>query len=368
MDSVLPLPSLLSQALVAFTVEFDNEAERRTPHRTTNHGASALAGVPRPWLVSMVMWSNCMRYVDDHGITVRELERRARTPTNLAGMQRWGYVVVDPGPAGRPGKRAPKWSWVVRPTPSGSNVKRICEPLFAEIEQRWENRFGAPCLARLRSALEAIAGRLEGSLPDCMPILGYGMDNAPRLTKLAPADVSPSRLSLVGLVAKVLLSFALAFELESEVSLAICANVLRILDQTPVPVRDLPTRSGVSREALAMATGVLAKRNLVLCESQAAQGSPRTVRLTPLGAVERGRYRARLAEIEKEWQGRFGAGTIGHLRNSLEELVGDATPSGSPLFGGIEPHPDGWRAQIRRPSTLPHFPMVLHRGGFPDGS
>jgi hypothetical protein len=29
---------------------------------------------------------------------------------------------------------------------------------------------------------------------------------------------------------------------------------------------------------------------------------------------------------------------------------------------------DGWRAKVRRPTTLPHYRMVLHRGGFPDGS
>ena len=50
MDARLPLPALLSQLLVAFTIEFDNEFERQTPHRTTNHG-----GVPgAPWLVSIL--------------------------------------------------------------------------------------------------------------------------------------------------------------------------------------------------------------------------------------------------------------------------------------------------------------------------
>jgi hypothetical protein len=39
-----------------------------------------------------------------------------------------------------------------------------------------------------------------------------------------------------------------------------------------------------------------------------------------------------------------------------------------PLFGGLEPYPDNWRALVRRPDVLPHFPMVLHRGGYPDGS
>jgi hypothetical protein len=27
-----------------------------------------------------------------------------------------------------------------------------------------------------------------------------------------------------------------------------------------------------------------------------------------------------------------------------------------------------WRASVPNPETLPHYPMVLHRGGYPDGS
>ena len=53
------------------------------------------------------------------------------------------------------------------------------------------------------------------------------------------------------------------------------------------------------------------------------------------------------------------------LRASLEPLAAGQPP---PLFGGLEPYPDNWRAVARRPDVLPHFPMVLHRGGYPDGS
>ena len=53
------------------------------------------------------------------------------------------------------------------------------------------------------------------------------------------------------------------------------------------------------------------------------------------------------------------------LRASLEPL---AAGQPAPLFGGLEPYPDNWRALVRRPDVLPHFPMVLHRGGYPDGS
>ena len=48
----VPLPTLLSQALVAYTIEFDNEAEHRMPHRTTRGTGPRLRGV---WLVSMAM-------------------------------------------------------------------------------------------------------------------------------------------------------------------------------------------------------------------------------------------------------------------------------------------------------------------------
>jgi hypothetical protein len=41
----LPLSALLSQVLVAFTIECDNEFERQMPHRTSNYGSTA--GRPR---------------------------------------------------------------------------------------------------------------------------------------------------------------------------------------------------------------------------------------------------------------------------------------------------------------------------------
>jgi hypothetical protein len=37
--SSLPLATLLSQVLVAFTIEFDNETERQMQHGTTRHGS-----------------------------------------------------------------------------------------------------------------------------------------------------------------------------------------------------------------------------------------------------------------------------------------------------------------------------------------
>ncbi|HMD47582.1 MAG TPA: hypothetical protein VKG79_00730 [Bryobacteraceae bacterium] len=49
----MPLSTSLSHALVAFTIEFDNEFEHRSPHTATNHNQP---GQPLgPWLVSTVI-------------------------------------------------------------------------------------------------------------------------------------------------------------------------------------------------------------------------------------------------------------------------------------------------------------------------
>src|ERR1700681_2000783 len=85
MNGRLPLPTLLSHALVAFTIEFDNEFEHRVPHRTTNHGSTGSRS--SPWLVSMVMWLMFMRFVPGDGIAVRELQEL--TGFNDKEMRTW---------------------------------------------------------------------------------------------------------------------------------------------------------------------------------------------------------------------------------------------------------------------------------------
>jgi hypothetical protein len=57
----LPLPTLLSQALAAFTIEFDNTVEQRMPHHTaTGPAAKSRVG---PWLISQAM-----RMIADSGL------------------------------------------------------------------------------------------------------------------------------------------------------------------------------------------------------------------------------------------------------------------------------------------------------------
>ena len=373
----LPLSTLLSQALVAFTIEFDNAAERQIPHRTARHGSTP-GGV---WLASMAMWLNCMRYVGTEPVTVGEVARLARTGTNVDGMRRWGYVTVQPNPADHR-SRPPEADLLLRATERGVQARAVWGPLTGVIEQRWQERFGAAEVGRLRSALEAVASQLGSWLPDCLPILGYGLysiGKGPGADRYRDAEAAyeqagasaraedVSALALPWLLARVLLALAIGYERESRISLAIAANLLRVLDEGGVQVRSLPALSGVSKEGLAMATGFAGRRDLTVVGPDPVGARWQLARLTPKGSLVRDAHFDRLASLEARWRGRFGSDVIAGLRESLERLVGSSGPQ-SPLFAGLEPQPANWRADVRPPQTLPHYPMVLHRGGYPDGS
>jgi hypothetical protein len=372
----LPLSALLSQALVAFTIEFDNAAEQQIRHRTTRHGG------PRDgvWLVSMAMWLNCMRYVGTDPVRVRDIASLARCGTNLDGMRRWGYLTLERDPADTR-QKPPDRDLLARATKRGMRAREAWEPLTEVIVQRWRDRFGAPSTEKLIAALQAITDQLADGLPDCLPILGYGLltismlhdmrqylaaQASPTADRKARADSQPV-LPLPWLLARVLLAFAVEFEHESQLSLAISANLLRLLDEDGKRVRDLPVLSGVSTESLAMATGFTGRRKLTVVERDAAGGNWKVARLTAEGLAARQTYADLTSQIEQRWRTRFGGPAVTALRQALEELAGDGGP-GSPLFGCLEPDPSGWRAAVRKPVTLPHYPMVLHRGGYPDGS
>ena len=358
-ETRLPLSALLSHLLVAFIVEFDNEVEHQMPHSTTQHGRSSRAS-PAPWLISMVMWSTCLRFVPENGITVRELERLAGTGTNLPGMQRWGYVYFQPNPTD-PRPKPPRSEWLIRPTPAGRMAQQILPPLFDIVEHRWRDRFGEK-VESLRTSLQELIAQFEFGLPETLPILGYGLVNHVKTRPRQPTK-APATLTLPALLSQVLLAFALEFEGESEVSIAIGANVLRVATQA-VPVRDLPRLSSVSKEAIAMALSFLSKRGYALVEPESPGSRLKAVRLTAKGHQARDVYNRLVWEIEDRWSNRFGNGAVTNLRQRLEQIAADPEP----LLKSMQPYPEGWRASLPKPAHLPHFPMILHRGGYPDGS
>jgi DNA-binding MarR family transcriptional regulator len=362
----LRLPTLLSQALVAFTIEFDNEFEHRMPHRTTR--PSQASGPSQDlWLVSMVMWWNCLRFVGEDWMPVAEMYRLARTETNLDGMRRWRYIDVKPHPHDRRAKPPPS-DLLVRCTSSGFLAQEVMHSLGGIIGVRWHERFGAAAMERLRTFLVALASQLDASLPDCMPILHHGLRTPGPSAATTPAGAGVSALPLPALLARPLVALALEVERESSLSAALIANVLRVLDDDGVRVRDLPRLSGVSKEAISIATGFLEKRGDATSQPDPAASRGQVVRLTAQGRSAQVASTELLEQVETRWETRFGPGTIAAVRGALEHLILDAEGGASPLVAGLVPYPDGWRAATRRPDTLPHFPMVLHRGGYPDGS
>jgi hypothetical protein len=208
----LPLSALLSEALVAFTIEFDNEFERRTPHRTTSLGPNSGAA-SGPWLVSMAMWGKFLRFVPDEGITVREFQQRAaltkkETKTWLTRLgEWWGYISVKKNAAEDP------FHWMIRPTPGGQKAQEVWRPLTAIIEKRWSERFGEDTIDHLRQSLRRMAEQLSPELPDYLPILGYDMLSAGsdpgRKERTRSANVSAGEYNLPTLLARVLLAFAM---------------------------------------------------------------------------------------------------------------------------------------------------------------
>lgn len=353
----LPLPTLLSFAWVAFTIEVDNAFEARMPHRTTIGGSKGGGG---PWLVSHAMWWNCMRYVDDTGLSVTELENLARTQTNLNGMIRWRYVSQEPAATGSP------QVLVLKATGYGIQAREVWRALPEEVETRWRQRAGDATISELQESLAAVVPFLGGALPDCLPILGYGLKCAPVAQTLAgdlAEPIEPTWLPLQVSLARVLLAFTLESEELTGLSLAIGANVLRLVKE-PTPIRALPQLSGVSKEAVDMAIGYLEREELA---SITTEQRTRTLTLTRSGLKQRAAYEKTIWEVEATWRSRYGESTLTRLRKALERLL-LGTKGDEFLAAAVAPPPDGWRRLIKPPATLPWQPMVLHRGGYPDGS
>jgi hypothetical protein len=368
-----PLSTLLSQALVAHTIELDNEFERRL----------AESG-ERARVTSVVMWSNFLRFVGD-GIAVGKLPDaaglpKARVLSNLGGMERWRYVFIAPDTAdeslaerrdGYGSARGLRSEWVVRTTPAGRFAEATWPALFREIERRWDERFGVAAVGELRSSLESIVSRVDLDLPEYVPIVASSDGMAAGFSPRPRSDPSIP-VELAALLAQALLAYTLDFERRSELSLPLAANFVRILDEARMLVRDIPESTGVSSEATRMALTALTRSGWATVHGSTV--STRRARLTAQGREARTRLPRLHGEIEAAWADRFGAVETDRLHAALAHLLEHPD-----LPRGLRPHPDGWRANkpylahtealLRSPLTaLPHYPLVLHRGGWPDGS
>ena len=336
--------TLLSWAWIAFAMEADNVVE-----------AAGAERVGRLFRISVAMWSNGLRFIGDEGITVDGLRARARAACNIGGLERWGWITVgDVGPGRRAGygsQRGVRGDTVLRPTRAGAYARRLWPLAIADVEQRWRARFGEAAVSSLREALRPLAGPMPSSPPEVHPSDGF-------CTQVISGPDAGGDASLAGLLGQALTALTIDHERGSAVSLPLGADVLRVIDDGVAAIRDLPPRSGLSKEAIAMAASYLGRRGL------AELGPGRSITLTASGRAALDDYRARAARPGHQ-----------ELRAGLEAIVGQREA----LAEGLRPPEGGWRsarpylAQTRRiladpTAALPWQPMVLHRGGWPDGS
>ncbi len=346
----LPLTVLLSKVWTAQVIEIDNAVEAA--------GAARFGGRFR---ISLAMWANGLRLISEGGTPAGELRRLARAECNVGGLERWGWINVGtPGRAGegrRPGygtRRGLHSDTLLRPTSAGTAARALWPEVVETVEARWQSRFGADVVDTLRRDLAHLTAGMPWAVPEVAPSDGFR-------THLVDGDRGHDgdQRPLVVLLGQALTALTVAAEASTRVSLPLAENLLQPLAAQATPVADLPRRTGLSKEAIAMAVGFLARRDL------AVVGRDRSASLTAHGAAALADHRCHLANPADH----------GGLQAALAAVL--AQPDA--LCVGLEPPPRCWRAQ--RPylaqtrrlqadpvAALPRHPMVLHRGGWPDGS
>jgi DNA-binding MarR family transcriptional regulator len=319
------LSALLSQILVVFTIELDNVFEQRMHE----------AGQPASTL-SLVVWSNLMRFLAGGSVPVNQLASDALMPPHrirfeLGCLERWGFVTLQAAPGdqrhiltrARPrggrllrdgwgSARKMRSDWLVRLTDKGQEAARIWPALFGEIERRWQERFGGDEIARLRRSLEDVLAQVDLELPQGLP--GY-WDVAVTYPVRGPGRRDP--LPLPALLSQLLLLFTIEFDRESRLPLILCANTLRVLGEQPVSVADLPRLTGGSPETCGIGWQI---KPYVRVESAPGARRGKVVTLTPPGLEIQQTFRALIVKIEKRWAERFGKEKLQPVRESLEGL------------------------------------------------
>jgi DNA-binding MarR family transcriptional regulator len=264
-------------------------------------------------------------------------------------------------------------------------------------------------IGQLSKALRTVVGPAGDEWPAFLPVSGaHRYENGPNPPSVAPGHRVPGT-GLPTLLSRALMSFRAEFERDSALSLPVSANTLRVLTADGVALADVPRLAGLSREAVSLSVGLLEKGGLAVSGPDPAGGRGKYVSLTPRGERAQAAYHRRAAGIVDGWRARSGDGVIDGLTGALRALYAVRDPglgsgrgsaadpgrgsaadpgpgsaadpgAGRPLISaGLVPGPDGWRANppyarltqamIADPAgALPHYPMVSHRGGYPDGS
>ena len=343
-----------SQALVAYTVEFDNEFERRLAE--AGHGGSIL---------SLIVWSNVMRFLTGGSRTVRDLAKQSMMPENrvkfFAGcLERWGFITLRPDEAddrpvvkrayGKSGRmlrdgwgsgRGIRAGWRAGLTEKGKKAVGIWPGLFPVMERRWQDRFGQERIVQLKEALEQVLEQVNLDLPDGLPAQ-WDLDGKYRGPRVRGSEVA----ALPVLFSQLLLAFTMEFDAASKAPLILCANIIRVLGEEPAALGDLPHLTGGSPEVSDVGWAV---KRYVAVESWPG-GKGKCVRLTPAGIQAQRNYHRLVAEIEERWRGKFGAEKIGRLVECLRGLFRMGSGGRALISEGLIPAEGTVRAGTEAPA------------------
>jgi DNA-binding MarR family transcriptional regulator len=309
-----PLFALVSQILVAFTLEIDNAFEKMM--KDTGYPGAGLS-----WSV----WSQVMQFVGD-GISLKELQERSasRDVHFMVGcLERWRFIVLGRSARRVVHKRTGRemrdgWGsgrgirdeWIVRPAQKARKAAEIWPGLFGEIEEKWKARFGKEEIARLRKSLGAMAEKLDWRR-DALDDVEERLQFPSRL-----ASDSPER-SLAILLASVLYAFAMEFRAEAGTPLSWCANTIRVLGEKPIRAGEIARRTGASKEMVAIGWRL---KKFVVEERDPEAKRGTVVRLNEAGLAVKAKHARLVREIEQQWEEKFGKVTVRELRERLEGL------------------------------------------------
>jgi hypothetical protein len=361
--------------------------------------------------LSVAAWLNLLRFVGESPRSVGDLAAQSLLDqTEIKGrlgcLERWGFVWIEAPRANceKPPvtqfqvRRGLREGWgsgrginaktTVQLTPMGVKACEVWEPLSKTIEDRWRKRFGDAAAIDLRQALQAIQNQLGFELPEGLVDVRWKRRPFPAKTRELAAD-----LPLPALLSQLLVALAIEFEPKSDAPLALCANTIRVLGENPTPEAELPLLTGCSPETCGVGWQL---KPFVTVEPDPATKRGKAFRLTTRGVLAQKQYHLLAADIERDWEKRFGEQNVSRLRNALLKLfdlegngphplliaeglvappgtlrAGDSAPAlgrmdvGSAALKRMRDLAAQTEAFVANPvGALPHYPMLDMNRGF----
>ena len=339
--AALPLPSLLSHVLIAFSRDYADSGN----------------GLP-----SLAVLSNILRVIEDGGVGYKELPslgRISRRAVRIATqfLEGDGWLAVEPA-AGK----GPK---IVRLTPIGKQARAVGQAHHKSTEWEWATRYGKTCITKLRDALGALVKQVDIELPHYPTGYGQG-DISMTGGHYIPAESGPPRipahgqewpvvlrgnrdlvseLPLTALISQTLTAFTIDYDHDVETQsggLQGAVTFFRFVGDEGVPLGKASQIGDVTGSG----RSTLERHGLVIVEPGTRRDEQRLVTLTSRGRRVRDKYPTLVFDVERRWRSLLGANLIDDLRESLEALD-DKLDDDLPDF----PDTNGW---LRRPRNQRH--------------